>query len=77
MDNAYDHGNWYLVLRLMHTMGLGPRMPHLIFLLGKNIMSKAMLNGGFTSNIAHTSFVYLGCPPSQLLFTLVNTNCVN
>ena len=51
-EKAYDHVNWSFVSRLMHTMGFGPRMSHLIFLLGHVVVSRVILNGGFTSDIA-------------------------
>ena len=39
VDKAYDHVNWSFVSRLMHTMGFGPRMSRLIFLLGQDAVS--------------------------------------
>ena len=52
LEKAYDHVNWSFVSGLMHTMGFGPRMSRLIFLLGQDAVSRVMLNGGVTSDIA-------------------------
>ena len=71
LEKAYDHVNWSFVSRLMHTMGFGPRMSRLIFLLGQDAVSRVMLNGGVTSDIALTTFVRQGCPLSPLLFVIV------
>ena len=48
---AYDHVNWSFVSGLMHTMGFGPRMSRLTYLLGQDAVSRVMLNGGVTSDI--------------------------
>ena len=71
LEKAYDHVNWSFVSGLMHTMGFGPRMSHLIFLLGQDAVSRVMLNGGVTSDIALTRSVRQGCPISPLLFAIV------
>ena len=55
----------------MHTMGFGPRMSLLIFLLGQDAVSRVMLNGGLTSDIALTRSVRQGCPLSPLLFAII------
>ena len=34
----------------MHTMGFGPHMSRLIFLLGQVVVSRIMFNEGITSN---------------------------
>ena len=47
MEKAYDHVNWLFVSRLMQTMGFGPRMSCLIFLLGQDVVSQVMLIGGY------------------------------
>ena len=39
LEKAYDHVNWSFVSGLMHTMGFGPRMSRLIFLLGQDAVS--------------------------------------
>ena len=54
LEKAYDHVNWSFVYGLMHTMGFGPRMSRLIFLLGQDAVSQVMLNGGVTSDIARS-----------------------
>ena len=48
LEKAYDHVNWSIVFGLMLTMGFGPRMSCLIFLLGQDVVSRVMLNGGIT-----------------------------
>ena len=55
----------------MHTMGFGPRTSRLIFLLGQDAVSRVMLNGGVTLDIALTRSVRQGCPLSPLLFATV------
>ena len=44
-------------------------MPHI--LLGQDAVSRVMLNGGVTSDIALTRSVRQGCPLSPLLFAIV------
>ena len=48
LEKAYDHVNWSIVFGLMLTIGFGPRMSCLIFLLGQDVVSRVMLNGGIT-----------------------------
>ena len=52
LERAYDHSKWSFVSRLMHTMGFGPHISHLIFLLGQDVVSWVMLNGWITLDIA-------------------------
>ena len=40
LEKSYDHVNWSFVSGLMHTMGSEPRMSHLIFLLGQDVVSR-------------------------------------
>ena len=47
LERVYDHVNWLFSL-LLHTVGFGPCMSHLIFLLGQDAVSRVMLNGGIT-----------------------------
>ena len=46
LEKVYEHVNWSFVSGLMHTMGFGPRMSRLIFLLGQDAVFRVMLNGG-------------------------------
>ena len=71
LEKAYDHVNWSFVSGLMHTMVFGPRMSRLIYLLGQDAVSRVMLNGGVTSDIAITRSIHQGCPLSPLLFAIV------
>ena len=48
LEKAYDRVYWSFVCMLMHTMGFGPHMSSLIFLLGQDAVSQVMLNGGIT-----------------------------
>ena len=70
LEKAYHHVNWSFVSRLMHTMGFGPCMSRLIFLLGQDV-SRVLLNGGVTSDIALTRSVRQGFPLSPLFFVIV------
>ena len=47
LDRVYYHVNWSFSL-LVYTMGFGPCMSRLIFLLGQDAVSQVMLNGGIT-----------------------------
>ena len=42
LEKAYDNVNWSIVSTLMHTVGFGPRMSRLIFLLGQDVVSRVM-----------------------------------
>ena len=72
LEKAYDHVNWSFLSSVMYSMGFGPRMCRLIFLLGQNVTSRVMLNGGVTPKVFLTRSVRQGCPLSPLLF--VNTH---
>ena len=54
LEKAYKHVNWSFVSRLMHTMGFGPRMSHLIFLLGQDAVSPdyILIGGSLVSSHA-------------------------
>ena len=71
LEKAYDHVNWSFVSALMHTMGFGHRMSRLIFLLGQDVVSRVMLNGGVTLDIAFAISIRQGFPLSPLLFVIV------
>ena len=71
LEKACDHVNWSFVSGLIHTMGFGPPMSRLIYLLGQDAVSRVMLSGGVTSDIAVTRSVRQGCPLSPLLFAIV------
>ena len=71
LEKAYDHVNWSFLSHVMHSMGFGPRMSRLIYLLGQNATSCVMLNGGVTAKIPLTRSVRQGCPLSPLLFAIV------
>ena len=75
LKKAYDHVNWPFVFGLMHTMVFGPRMSHLIFLLGQDAVSRVMLNGGVTSDIALTRSVRQGCPLAHCCSLLLLIPC--
>ena len=70
LEKAYKHVNWSFVSRLMHTIGFGPHVSHLV-LLRQDAMSRVMLNGGVTSDISLTRSVRQGFPLSPLLFAIV------
>ena len=71
LEKAYDHVDWSFVSGLMQTMNFGPCMSRIIFLLGQGAVSRVMLDGGVTSDIALTRSVHQGCPISSLLFAIV------
>ena len=62
LEKDYNHVNWSFVYGLMHTMGFGPRISRLIVLLGQDVVSRVMLNGVVTSDLALTRSVRQGCP---------------
>ena len=45
LEKAYNYVNWSFVSGLMHTMGIGPCVSCLIFLLGQDALSQVMLMG--------------------------------
>ena len=55
----------------MYNMGFGPNMCRLIFLLGQNLTSCVMLNGGVTLKVFLTRSVRQECQLSPLLFAIV------
>lgn len=48
------HVSWSFVLRLTHTMGLGPWISHLIFFLERDDLGQVMLNDRITLNVLLT-----------------------
>ena len=57
LEKPYDHVKWSLVYGLMRTMGFGPHMSCLVFLLGEDAVYGVMLNGGVTLDIVVVSFL--------------------
>ena len=49
----------------------GQHMSRFIFLLGQNVVSRVMFNGGITLDIALTRSGCQGCSLSPLLFVIV------
>ena len=48
LEKAYGHVDGSFVFGLIHTMGFGPCMSRLIFILGQDAKAQVMLNGEVT-----------------------------
>ena len=55
----------------MHTMGFGPQISCLIFLLGQYAASQVMPTSGVTYDITLMRYVFQGYLHSPLLFAIV------
>ena len=53
LEKAYDHVSWSFVTRLMHTMGVGPRMSRLIFSHSLTLLFFFHLILSFSFTIVH------------------------
>ena len=73
LEKDYDNVGWYFLSNLMSRMGIGIYMSMLYtYILGERVVSRVMLNCGFTcSLIIHKSARQGYCFESLLFFIVV------
>lgn len=68
---AFDCVGWVFLLKLLETVGFGPKFLNVLTSINKSASSSIMLNGRFTTPIKLEHSLRQGCPCSPLLYLII------